>query len=114
MGLTNSRGKRPSRLHCSIIGTRLSSIKRREVSRTSRSSSESSESNSMKSTPLNLKTGIVSFFADDVVRRDYGTRKIRRKTPVPVSRSKLAEATGRVKLLCHAFECCLTESWQNE
>src|SRR5579862_1177400 len=55
MGLTNSRGKRPARLHSSIIGIRLSSINLREVSRTSRSSSLSSASNWMKSTPRNFR-----------------------------------------------------------
>src|SRR5205085_6502273 len=58
IGLTNSRGKRPSRLHSSMMGTRLSSMNLRVLSRTRRSSSESSESNSMKLTPLNLKGGI--------------------------------------------------------
>src|SRR5437660_7027979 len=58
MGLTNSRGKRPSRLHSSMMGMRLSSMNLRVLSRTRRSSSDSSESNSMKSTPLNLKGGI--------------------------------------------------------
>src|SRR5205823_5096901 len=58
IGFTNSRGKRPSRLHASMIGIRLSSMNLRVLSRTRRSSSERSESNSMKSTPLNLKGGI--------------------------------------------------------
>src|SRR5271170_2173163 len=54
MGLTSSRGKRPSRLHCSMIGMRLSSMKSRAVLRVSSSSSESRLSNPRKSTPLNL------------------------------------------------------------
>src|ERR1700683_4576536 len=58
MGLTSSRGKRPARLHASMMGTRLSSINLRAVSRTRRSSSFSNESNSMKSTPRNLMAGI--------------------------------------------------------
>src|SRR5260370_42505476 len=41
-----------------MMGMRLASMKRRVVSRTRRSSWLSMESNSMKSTPLNLKTGI--------------------------------------------------------
>src|SRR5205085_6417848 len=65
MGFTNSRGKRPSRLHSSMIGIRFSSMKRRAVSRTSRSSSFSRESSSMKSTPLNLKGGINYLFQKD-------------------------------------------------
>src|SRR5579863_7261466 len=54
MGLTSSRGNRPARLHSSIMGTRLSSMNWRVVSRTRRSSSVSSESNWIKSTPRNL------------------------------------------------------------
>src|SRR5215469_7402842 len=54
MGLMSSRGKRPSRLHCSMMGIRFSSMKRRVLSRTRRSSSERSVSISRKSTPLNL------------------------------------------------------------
>src|SRR5271166_3417226 len=54
MGLISSLGKRPSRLHSSMMGMRLSSMNLRVLSRTSRSSSLSSASNSMKSTPLNL------------------------------------------------------------
>ncbi len=54
MGLISSLGKRPSRLHCSMMGMRFSSMNLRVLSRTSRSSSLSSVSNSMKSTPLNL------------------------------------------------------------
>ena len=55
MGLTSSRGKRPARLHSSMMGMRLSSMNCREVSRTRRSSSVSRVSNSMKSTPRNLR-----------------------------------------------------------
>src|SRR5258708_7343998 len=55
MGATSSRGKRPSRLHCSMMGIRLSSMNWRAVSRERRSSSLSSESKPRKSTPLNLK-----------------------------------------------------------
>src|SRR5271166_4295127 len=54
MGLISSLGKRPSRLHSSMMGMRLSSMNLRVLSRTSRSSSLSSVSSSMKSTPLNL------------------------------------------------------------
>src|ERR1700737_4382073 len=54
MGFTSSFGKRPARLHSSMMGIRLSSINLRAVSRTRRSSSVSSESNSRKSTPRNL------------------------------------------------------------
>src|SRR5258708_27947130 len=114
MGLTNSRGNRPSRLHCSMIGTRLSSIKRRAVSRTRRSSSVSRESNSMKSTPLNLKTGIFSSSHAGRARTEllHTLRQGRR--------SKLAEATGRVKpcacLVVVQFESShltiATEAWK--
>src|ERR1035441_2594898 len=58
MGLTSSRGKRPARLHSSMIGTRLSSMNLRVVSRTRRSSSLSRESKAMKSTPRNLMADI--------------------------------------------------------
>src|SRR5580692_7884496 len=58
MGLTNSRGKRPARLHSSMIGTRFSSINLRAVSRTRRSSSLSNVSKFIKSTPRNLMAGI--------------------------------------------------------
>src|SRR6476660_8487798 len=54
MGFTSSLGKRPARLHSSMMGMRLSSINLRVVSRTRRSSSVSKESNSRKSTPRNL------------------------------------------------------------
>src|SRR5258708_4101000 len=54
MGLTSSRGKRPARLHSSIMGMRLSSMNLRAVSRTRRSSSVSRVSKAMKSTPRNL------------------------------------------------------------
>src|SRR5258705_6268290 len=54
IGLTSSRGKRPARLHSSMIGTRLSSMNLRAVSRNKRSSSESSPSESMESTPRKL------------------------------------------------------------
>src|SRR5208283_1513543 len=54
MGLISSFGKRPSRLHSSIMGIRLSSMNLRVLSRTRRSSSLSNVSSSMKSTPLNL------------------------------------------------------------
>src|SRR5580700_4570020 len=60
MGLTSSRGKRPARLHSSMMGMRLSSMNWRVVSRTRRSSSVSSESNWMKSTPRNLMAGIMN------------------------------------------------------
>jgi len=60
MGLTSSRGKRPARLHSSMMGMRLSSMNLRVVSRTKRSSSESNESNWMKSTPRNLMAGMVN------------------------------------------------------
>src|SRR5216684_1011427 len=60
MGFTSSRGKRPARLHSSMIGTRLSSMKLRAVSRTRRSSSFSNASKPMKSTPRNLMAGITS------------------------------------------------------
>src|SRR5215471_10904227 len=58
MGLTSSRGKRPARLHSSIIGIRLSSMNWRVVSRTSFSSSVSRESYCRKSTPRNLMAGM--------------------------------------------------------
>src|ERR1700693_6170952 len=58
MGFTSSRGKRPARLHSSIMGMRLSSMNLRAVSRTRHSSSESRLSNSMKSTPRNLMAGM--------------------------------------------------------
>src|SRR5271163_389082 len=60
MGLTSSRGKRPARLHSSMMGTRLSSMNLRVVSRTRRSSSVRSESNWMKSTPRNLMAGMMN------------------------------------------------------
>src|SRR5713226_3561621 len=60
MGFTSSRGKRPARLHSSMIGTRLSSMKLRAVSRTRRSSSFSNASKPMKSTPRNLMAGMTS------------------------------------------------------
>src|SRR5271157_2340994 len=60
MGLISSLGKRPSRLHSSMIGMRFSSMNLRVLSRTSRSSSPSSVSNSMKSTPLNLIAMLMS------------------------------------------------------
>src|ERR1017187_2259256 len=63
LGFTSSRGKRPSRLHASMMGMRLSSIKERVVSRTKHSFSERSESNSMKSTPWNLNAILVSSLA---------------------------------------------------
>src|SRR5262245_52602795 len=82
------------------MGTRLSSMKRREVSRTRRSSSESRESNSIKSTPLNLKTGIISSLG--TVRYSPGGQKCER--PNQDSRSKLAEATNRVKPYAVAWQ----------
>src|SRR5208282_4261483 len=60
IGFTSSRGNRSARLHSSMIGTRLSSINLRAVSRTRRSSSSSNVSKSMKSTPRNLMAGITS------------------------------------------------------
>src|SRR5258708_25984965 len=60
MGFASSRGNRPARLHSSMIGTRLSSMKLRAVSRTRRSSSFSNASKPMKSTPRNLMAGITS------------------------------------------------------
>ena len=62
MGFTNSRGKRPSRLHCSMMGMRFSSMNLRVESRTRRSSSLSRVSKSMKSTPRNLRAINVSRF----------------------------------------------------
>src|SRR6185312_15959551 len=61
MGLTSSLGKRPARLHSSMMGMRLSSMNFRVVSRTRRSSSVSRESNSRKSTPRNLMAISFSF-----------------------------------------------------
>src|SRR5207248_11621117 len=61
MGLTSSRGKRPARLHSSMMGIKLSSMNLRAVSRTNRSSSLSRESNSRKSTPRNLMAMGFSF-----------------------------------------------------
>src|SRR4029077_18749283 len=61
MGFTSSLGKRPARLHSSMMGMRLSSINLRVVSRTRRSSSVSKESNSRKSTPRNLMAISFSF-----------------------------------------------------
>src|ERR1051326_2088553 len=58
MGFTNSRGKRPARLHSSMMGIRLSSMNLRVVSRTSFSSSVRSESYWRKSTPRNLIAGM--------------------------------------------------------
>src|SRR5580698_2832975 len=55
MGLTSSRGKRPARLHSSMMGMRLSSMNLRAVSRTRSSSSVSSASKPMKSTPRNFR-----------------------------------------------------------
>src|SRR5271157_4449354 len=60
MGLISSLGKRPSRLHSSMMGMRFSSMNLRVLSRTSRSSPLSSVSNSMKSTPLNLIAMLMS------------------------------------------------------
>src|SRR3984957_7580284 len=60
IGLANSRGKRPARLHSSMMGTRFSSMNFRAVSRTRRSSSLSKVSKSIKSTPRNLMAGIGS------------------------------------------------------
>src|SRR5580700_5429550 len=65
MGLTSSRGKRPARLHSSMMGTRLSSMNWRVVLRTRRSSSVSSESNWMKSTPRNLMAGMMNLRDDE-------------------------------------------------
>src|SRR5262249_436371 len=87
--------KRPSRLHCSMIGTRFSSMKRRVVERTRRSSSESRESNSMKSTPLNLKTGITPLPFQNWV--SAGWARCRKSTPAQGKPYKLAEERGRVK-----------------
>src|SRR5215813_9038757 len=95
MGLTSSRGKRPTRLHCSMIGTRFASIIRRVVERTRRSSSESRESNSMKSTPLNLKTGITPLPFQNWV--SAGWARCRKSTPAQGKPYKLAEQRGRVK-----------------
>src|SRR5215470_5709508 len=64
MGVTSSRGKRPARLHSSMIGTRFSSINLRVVSRTSFSSSVSRESYWMKSTPRYFIAGIESSQAE--------------------------------------------------
>src|SRR6476620_9721031 len=61
MGFTSSLGKRPARLHSSMMGMRLSSMNLRVVSRTRRSSSVSKESNSRKSTPRNLMAISFSF-----------------------------------------------------
>src|SRR5215469_3748166 len=66
MGVMSSLGKRPSRLHCSMMGMRFSSMNLRVLSRTNRSSSESRESKSMKSTFLNLKGGMKKLC--DVIR----------------------------------------------
>src|SRR5579859_560132 len=96
MGLTSSRGKRPSRLHSSMIGMRFSSMKRRAVSRTRRSSSVSRESNSMKSTPLNLKTGIFSSSVGPIYCRTSG-RVTQRAKPAQGRLPKLAEANRTVK-----------------
>src|SRR5580698_1438154 len=65
MGLTSSRGKRPARLHSSMMGTRLSSMNWRVVLRTRRSSSVSSESKWMKSTPRNLMAGMMNLRDDE-------------------------------------------------
>src|ERR1700690_868315 len=65
MGLTSSRGKRPARLHSSMMGMRLSSMNWRVVSRTRRSSSVSSESNWMKSTPRNLMAGMINLLSNE-------------------------------------------------
>src|ERR1700734_448486 len=78
MGLTSSRGKRPARLHSSIIGIRLSSMNWRVVSRTSRSSSVSSESNWMKSTPRNLMAGMINLRDENGSQfRELGSRQVR-------------------------------------
>src|SRR5215469_1648560 len=58
MGLINSLGKRPARLHSSMMGIRLSSMNWRVVWRTRRSSSVNSESYWRKSTPRNLMAGM--------------------------------------------------------
>src|SRR5271166_4322479 len=74
MGLISSLGKRPSRLHCSMMGMRFSSMNLRVLSRTRRSSSVSSVSNSMKSTPLNFSAILVlsdGNFADEANLRSY-------------------------------------------
>src|SRR5580692_3441568 len=65
MGLTSSRGKRPARLHSSMMGMRLSSMNLREVSRTRSSSSVSRASKPMKSTPRNLRDMGFSFLLAD-------------------------------------------------
>src|SRR5580658_1067974 len=79
MGLTSSRGKRPARLHSSMMGTRLSSMNLRVVSRTSRSSSVRSESNWMKSTPRNLMAGMKNLLAgqtyDGSRSKEWGQRQ---------------------------------------
>src|SRR5947209_4481925 len=107
MGRTNSRRKRPSRLHCSMIGIRFSSINFRVLSRTSRSSGLRRESNSIKSTPLNLKTGIY-----EILFLEFKTMSA---TPIAVTveeiirpvRSKLQKLTdpaGRVNRALFNFD----------
>src|SRR5271163_1782340 len=67
IGLTSSRGKRPSRLHCSMMGMRLSSMNSRAVLRVRSSSSVRRLSKLRKSTPLNLNAILL---ADSVYKAE--------------------------------------------
>ena len=78
MGLTSSRGKRPARLHSSMMGIRLSSMNLRVVSRTRRSSSVSRVIELEEINALNLMAGIrLTFVAEycDAEREGVPWRK---------------------------------------
>src|SRR6266849_1430260 len=95
MGLTSSRGKRPARLHSSMMGIRLSSMNLRAVSRTRRSSSVRRVSKAMKSTPRNFRAIGKSRFcfhlgsrgSDTLVRPTQAARETFDVSRVPISGS---------------------------
>src|SRR5258708_2873565 len=97
MGLTSSRGKRPARLHSSMMGMRLSSINWRVVSRTSRSSSVRSESNWMKSTPRNLIAGMMNLHGGQTYDGSRGT-------------GAGSTQTGRRRIVAQAFPASMRSS----
>src|ERR1700722_12685866 len=98
MGFTNSRGKRPARLHSSIIGTRFSSMNLRAVSRTRRSSSLSKVSKSMKSTPRNLMAGILSLSSQ---RRQTANGKLIKVAERQGDRQRGTKKAFRLNEFCH-------------
>src|SRR5271170_8290602 len=88
MGLTNSLGKRPARLHSSMMGMRLSSMNLREVSRTRSSSSVRRASKPMKSTPRNFRDMGFSF----LLLGEHGT--IRNEGTYNANKGLLGGQTG--------------------